>query len=176
MLHTKLFASNITCEAALTMYSQQIINFNWHLIFYASNFFVAYCIFCLLFHRTAAFETEFSDIRVCTFHNNKLWTLGNVGKNIFQQTVYMRSYLRVLVLYQLNFLFIFHSYVFVTLRFYSVYRLMLGLMLPTWFLSMWISNTAATSMMIPIIQAVVHTMEEVHLATCMCFLKELVLS
>lgn len=43
--------------------------------------------------------------------------------------------------------------------------LMLGLMIPTWFLSMWISNTAATSMMIPIIQAVVHTMEEVHLAT-----------
>lgn len=40
--------------------------------------------------------------------------------------------------------------------------LMLGLMLPTWFLSMWISNTAATSMMIPIIQAVVHTLEEVH--------------
>ena len=28
---------------------------------------------------------------------------------------------------------------------------MLGLMIPTWFLSMWISNTAATSMMIPII-------------------------
>lgn len=43
--------------------------------------------------------------------------------------------------------------------------LMLGLMIPTWFLSMWISNTAATSMMIPIIQAVVDTMEEVHLAT-----------
>ena len=102
--------------------------------------------------------------------------MGNVGKTIFQQTVYMRSYMRALVLYQLNFLFIFHSYVFVTLTFYSVYRLMLGLMLPTWFLSMWISNTAATSMMIPIIQAVVHTMEEVHLATCMCFLKELVLS
>ena len=39
---------------------------------------------------------------------------------------------------------------------------MIGLMLPTWFLSMWISNTAATSMMIPIIQAVVHTLEEVH--------------
>ena len=28
---------------------------------------------------------------------------------------------------------------------------MLGLMIPTWFLSMWISNTVATSMMIPII-------------------------
>ena len=44
---------------------------------------------------------------------------------------------------------------------------MLGLMLPTWFLSMWISNTAATSMMIPIIQAVVHTLDEVHLQACM---------
>lgn len=42
--------------------------------------------------------------------------------------------------------------------------LMLGLMIPTWFLSMWISNTAATSMMIPIIQAVIDTMDEVHLA------------
>ena len=28
---------------------------------------------------------------------------------------------------------------------------MLGLMIPTWFLSMWISNTAATSMIMPII-------------------------
>lgn len=41
--------------------------------------------------------------------------------------------------------------------------LMLGLMIPTWFLSMWISNTAATSMMIPIIHAVVCTIEECHL-------------
>ncbi|XP_033727672.1 solute carrier family 13 member 2-like isoform X1 [Pecten maximus] len=32
--------------------------------------------------------------------------------------------------------------------------LMLGLMLPTWFLSMWISNTAATAMMLPILSAV----------------------
>ncbi|XP_069105651.1 solute carrier family 13 member 2-like isoform X2 [Argopecten irradians] len=32
--------------------------------------------------------------------------------------------------------------------------MMLGLMLPTWFLSMWISNTAATSMMLPILVAV----------------------
>ncbi|XP_061189812.1 Na(+)/citrate cotransporter-like isoform X2 [Saccostrea echinata] len=32
--------------------------------------------------------------------------------------------------------------------------LMLGLMLPTWFLSMWISNTAAAAMMIPIVAAV----------------------
>ncbi|XP_069106387.1 solute carrier family 13 member 2-like [Argopecten irradians] len=31
---------------------------------------------------------------------------------------------------------------------------MLGLMLPTWFLSMWISNTAATAMMLPILTAV----------------------
>lgn len=39
--------------------------------------------------------------------------------------------------------------------------LMLGLMLPTWFLSMWISNTAATSMMIPIIMAVTSSVENV---------------
>ncbi|CAG2195053.1 SLC13A2_3_5 [Mytilus edulis] len=38
--------------------------------------------------------------------------------------------------------------------------LMLGLMLPTWFLSMWISNTAATSMMIPIIVAVMDQVRE----------------
>ena len=33
-------------------------------------------------------------------------------------------------------------------------RLMLGFMLPTWFLSMWISNTATTAMMIPVAEAV----------------------
>ncbi|KAJ8313098.1 hypothetical protein KUTeg_010471 [Tegillarca granosa] len=38
--------------------------------------------------------------------------------------------------------------------FITTIRLMLGLMLPTWFLSMWISNTAAASMMVPIISAV----------------------
>ena len=32
--------------------------------------------------------------------------------------------------------------------------LMLGLMLPTMFLSMWISNTATTAMMLPIVDAV----------------------
>lgn len=42
----------------------------------------------------------------------------------------------------------------------SVFSLMLGLMLPTWFLSMWISNTAATSMMVPIITAVASQMSE----------------
>lgn len=38
---------------------------------------------------------------------------------------------------------------------------MLGLMLPTWFLSMWISNTAATSMMVPIITAVTTSIQDV---------------
>lgn len=39
--------------------------------------------------------------------------------------------------------------------------LMAGLMATTWFLSMWISNTAATSMMIPIISAVMKNIEDV---------------
>ena len=39
------------------------------------------------------------------------------------------------------------------------YRLMVGFMFPTWFLSMWISNTATTSMMIPVVEAVLHELE-----------------
>jgi sodium-dependent dicarboxylate transporter 2/3/5 len=35
-----------------------------------------------------------------------------------------------------------------------------GLLVTTWFLSMWISNTAATSMMLPIIDAVINNIEE----------------
>lgn len=37
---------------------------------------------------------------------------------------------------------------------------MLGMMLPTWFLSMWISNTATTAMMIPIANAVLVQLKE----------------
>jgi di/tricarboxylate transporter len=40
------------------------------------------------------------------------------------------------------------------------YRLMLGFMLPTWFLSMWISNTATTGMMLPISEAVLESLNE----------------
>ena len=36
---------------------------------------------------------------------------------------------------------------------------MLGLMLPTMFLSMWISNTATTSMMVPIVEAIVNELD-----------------
>ncbi|RUS77322.1 hypothetical protein EGW08_014919 [Elysia chlorotica] len=36
----------------------------------------------------------------------------------------------------------------------SMMQPMLGLMVPTWFLSMWISNTATVSMMMPIVEAV----------------------
>ena len=39
------------------------------------------------------------------------------------------------------------------------FRLMLGLMLPTMFLSMWISNTATTAMMVPIVDAVLIELE-----------------
>ncbi|XP_021364953.1 solute carrier family 13 member 2-like isoform X2 [Mizuhopecten yessoensis] len=38
--------------------------------------------------------------------------------------------------------------------------LLLGLMLPTWFLSMWISNTASTSMMLPVILAVIDQLRD----------------
>ena len=37
---------------------------------------------------------------------------------------------------------------------------MFGMMLPTWFLSMWISNTATTAMMIPIANAVLVQLKE----------------
>lgn len=43
---------------------------------------------------------------------------------------------------------------------YVYLSLMLGLMLPSWFLSMWISNTAAASMMVPIITALTSQMSE----------------
>ncbi|KAL4223844.1 hypothetical protein ACF0H5_017309 [Mactra antiquata] len=39
--------------------------------------------------------------------------------------------------------------------------LMLGIMLPTWFLSMWMSNTATTAMMVPILNAILHCIKEV---------------
>ena len=38
---------------------------------------------------------------------------------------------------------------------------MLGIMLPTWFLSMWMSNTATTAMMIPILNAILAQIKEV---------------
>ena len=35
-------------------------------------------------------------------------------------------------------------------------------MLPTWFLSMWISNTATTAMMLPILEAVLQQLRSTH--------------
>jgi sodium-dependent dicarboxylate transporter 2/3/5 len=37
---------------------------------------------------------------------------------------------------------------------------MLGLMTPTWFLSMWISNTATCAMMIPIANAILMQLKD----------------
>ena len=35
------------------------------------------------------------------------------------------------------------------------YRILIGFMLPSWFLSMWLSNTATTGMMIPVAEKVI---------------------
>ncbi|XP_069135068.1 solute carrier family 13 member 2-like isoform X2 [Argopecten irradians] len=44
-------------------------------------------------------------------------------------------------------------------------RLLLGMMLPTWFLSMWINNTATAAMMVPISHAVMEQFREVQQET-----------
>ena len=41
----------------------------------------------------------------------------------------------------------------------QISRLMLGFMIPTMFLSMWISNTATTAMMVPIVDAVLKELD-----------------
>jgi di/tricarboxylate transporter len=38
-------------------------------------------------------------------------------------------------------------------------RVLLGFILPTWFLSMWLSNTATSGMMIPVAEQVIEQME-----------------
>lgn len=37
---------------------------------------------------------------------------------------------------------------------------MLGIMIPCWFLSMWMSNTATTAMMVPILNAILGQIKE----------------
>ena len=37
---------------------------------------------------------------------------------------------------------------------------MLGIMFPCWFLSMWMSNTATTAMMVPILNAILKQIKE----------------
>ena len=39
-----------------------------------------------------------------------------------------------------------------------VCRILIGFMLPSWFLSMWLSNTATTGMMIPVAEKVIDEM------------------
>jgi len=46
---------------------------------------------------------------------------------------------------------------------------MLGFMLNTMFLSMWISNTACTAMMVPILQAVLNELKEVQLFSLIAY-------
>lgn len=44
-----------------------------------------------------------------------------------------------------------------------ILRLILGIMLPTWLLSMWMSNTATTAMMMPIVTAILLQIKECQL-------------
>ncbi len=63
-------------------------------------------------------------------------------------------------------LFLVISFVWLIIAiFVFVYRLMLGFMLPTWFLSMWISNTATTAMMMPIVQEVLDKLQAIKKAS-----------
>lgn len=49
---------------------------------------------------------------------------------------------------------------FVILKKLLPIRLLLGFMLPTWFLSMWISNTATAAMMVPVAEAVLQQLRQ----------------
>lgn len=54
-------------------------------------------------------------------------------------------------------------------KFNACYRLSLGLFFATMFMSMWVANTAATAMMIPIIDTVLTQLEQVSLLKSIIF-------
>jgi len=45
--------------------------------------------------------------------------------------------------------------------FYIFYRLLLGIMMTTMFLSMWMNNTSTTAMMVPIVDAIMEELKKV---------------
>lgn len=83
---------------------------------------------------------------------------------IFELFFHIKSLLIILVIecYTIyifqNKIYIIYSTIFIS---HIIFRLTLGLFCVTMFLSMWISNTAATTMMLPIVEIVLLELEAV---------------